>query len=192
MNLKYVAVLLVVVPLLSAAVLYVTMAQGNQPGPTLPSNSASGTSTGSTTVSPTQNESVSSFSSGGQTSRSSIANGVWNFTVVLTPSTTRQGDPVEMLALLTNIGAENQTVAQFATPIVNPSIYAANGTRVWAWDPPGKTWSKMTITSGQTIDQGVSIPTSSLLPGQTYLVEVSPLSISSASNMTVTIQLQVT
>jgi hypothetical protein len=93
--------------------------------------------------------------------------------------------------MLTNIGPANQTIANFVRPYINPEIYTANGSEVWAWDPPQVTWPSWIITSGQTLSQDVSIPTTQLNAGQTYSIEVVPLSIESMGNLTVTLRLSV-
>lgn len=123
--------------------------------------------------------------------RTSIANDIWNFTVSINTNSPEQGQSVQLMAELTNIGSTSQEVSGFAGPFINPEVYAANGTEVWAWNPPYTTVSASPIASGQTLSQNVSIPTSQLSAGQTYTIEVVPLFITTQSNLTITMQFSV-
>jgi hypothetical protein len=82
---------------------------------------------------------------------------------------------VLLWANLTNTFPSNQTIRPYVEPFINPSIIAANGTGVWAWDPPEETWPNLNVTSGQSLSQRVDIPTTNLRDGL-YTIEVAPLS----------------
>ena len=101
--------------------------------------------------------------------------GSWNFTVTINSSSVVRGQTIELVANLTNI-APNQTINSWIVPYINPSVYSSNGTEVWAWYPP-QHYENMTIASGETFSQDVSIPTSQLVSGQSYFIQVAPLSI---------------
>ena len=124
----------------------------------------------------------------------SIASGIWNFTVSINTNSPGQGQSVQLVAELTNIGSTNETITNFVEPYINPEVYTTNGTAVWAWDPPEVTWSTWTIPSGQTLMQTVNIPTSQLSAGQAYSIILVPLTIPSTPphiNMTITMQFSV-
>ena len=118
--------------------------------------------------------------------------GSWNFTVTINSSSVIRGQTIELSAVLTNI-APNQTINSWIGPYINPSVYSSNGTEAWAWDPPQVTYENMTIASGETFSQDVSIPTSHLVSGQSYFIEVAPLSIQfpTPNNYTFTFQFSV-
>jgi hypothetical protein len=115
-------------------------------------------------------------SPGASPNNESTSGGSWNFTVSISSSSVNRGETILLDTSLTNIG-QNETISNFVEPYVNPAVSTMNGTQVWAWDPPQVTFLNSTISSGQTISQQVSIQTSELMPGQSYLIEVMPLSI---------------
>lgn len=126
------------------------------------------------------------------------ASNTWNFTVSINSSSVEQGQSLQLVARLTNISPTNQTIQNYIEPYINPEVRASNGisngTTIWAWNPPETLWSTWTIPSGQTLVQTVDIPTSELSIGQTYAIEVTPLSGASFSgqgNLTITIQFSV-
>jgi len=101
----------------------------------------------------------------------------WNYTASISTDSVAAGQPILLVASLTNIAGEDQTVKEFVKPFINPGVYDTKGTEVWAWNPPQSTWPNMTVTNGETISQNVTIPTSGLSSGQSYFIEVQPLSI---------------
>ena len=124
----------------------------------------------------------------GRPMRISATDGGWNFTVTISSNSVAHGESIRLVANLTNVGISNKTINRFVKPYINPGVYATNGTELWQWNPPQSTWPNVTITSGETVWQDVSIPTSQLPAGQTYLIKVAPLPISfpSPNNMTFT------
>jgi len=118
--------------------------------------------------------------------------GSWNFTVSINTNSVARGEPILLMASLTNIGP-NQTIKEFVKPYINPAVHDANGTEVWAWNPPQSTWPNVAIASGETIMQDVSIPTSQLRAGDLCSIMVTPLPIQfpSPNNMTFTFQFSV-
>jgi hypothetical protein len=119
--------------------------------------------------------------------------GSWNFTATISSNSVPSGQSILLWANLTNIGP-SVTFSEFARPYINPEVYAANGTEVWAWNPPQSTWPNWNITSGETTSQDVSIPTSQLVAGQSYFVTVAPISVQfpTPNNLTFTFQFSVT
>jgi len=80
-------------------------------------------------------------------------------------------------ANITNVSGQNETFRAFVKPWINPTVSAENGSEVWAWNPSQSTWPSVTIADGQTLSQVVSIPTSQMHSGQSYLINVFPLFI---------------
>ena len=119
--------------------------------------------------------------------------GSWNFTVSISSNSVVLGQTILLDANLTNIGP-NMTFSEFVRPYINPAVYAANGTEVWAWDPPQSIWPNWTIASGETTSEDVIIPTSQLLAGQSYYITVAPISIQfpTPNNLTFSFQFFVT
>lgn len=119
--------------------------------------------------------------------------GSWNFTVSISSNSVVQGQSIQLVADLTNVGPQNVTIKEFVKPFVNPAVYAIDGTILWQWNPSQSTWPNVIIASGQTISQDVSIPTSQLRSGQLYLIQLTPLSIQfpHPNNMTFTFQVSV-
>ena len=114
----------------------------------------------------------------------------WAFVASIDSSNTELGQSIKLTANLTNTASSNQTIAPYVEPYVNPSVWAENGTEIWAWNPPQVNWVSMTIASGQTLSTNVIIPTTELRQGN-YLIEVTPLSprFSPPENFTLTFQL---
>ena len=117
--------------------------------------------------------------------------GAWNFTVSISSNSDVRGQPIDLSANLTNIGS-NITLKELVKPYINPVVHSANGTKVWALNPPESTWPNATIAAGETMSQRVSIPTTQLVPGQ-YYVSVAPISIQfpTPNNYTFTFQFNV-
>jgi len=102
--------------------------------------------------------------------------GTWNFTVTISSNSVTRGETIILVANLTNVG-QNITFDQFVRPYINPIVTAANGTEVWAWDPPQSTWPNWKIASGETTSEQIRIPTSQLQRGQSYFINVAPISV---------------
>ncbi len=115
-------------------------------------------------------------SPGASPNNESSSGGSWNFTASISSNSVSRGETILLETSLTNIG-QNETIPNFVEPYINPAVFTMNGTQVWAWDPPQVTFLNSTVSSGQTITQQVSIQTSELMPGRSYLIEVMPLSI---------------
>jgi hypothetical protein len=111
--------------------------------------------------------------------RVSISHYPWNFTVFTDKN-------FRLSAWLTNIGSSNQTFKEFVRPFIDPAVFAANGTELWAWNPP-QTVGPMTVMSSQVVSQDVALPASLFKSGQTYTIEVAPISVAPSSNLTVNI-----
>ena len=118
--------------------------------------------------------------------------GTWNLTATVSSDVAVQEQTVQLVANLTNIG-QNITLGEWVEPYINPSVNSANGTQVWAWDPSQITLAHESIYAGETISEVVNIPTSQLVPGQPYLVEVAPISLQfpTPNDLTFTFQLTV-
>jgi hypothetical protein len=104
-------------------------------------------------------------------------NGSWNFTASISRNSVSAGQSILLMTTLTNISEGNQTIKEFVLPFINPGVYDAKGTEIWAWNPPQIVTLSRTITNGESISQSVTIPTSGLTSGQTYLISVNPLPI---------------
>ena len=107
--------------------------------------------------------------------QSSASNSSWRFVVSMNATTVANGQFIFLWANLTNTSPSSKTIRPYVEPFINPSINAANGTGVWAWDPPEETWPNTNVTSGQTLSQEVVIPTTNLRDG-IYTIDVAPLS----------------
>jgi hypothetical protein len=106
--------------------------------------------------------------------QSSASDSDWSF-VVSTNATVVDWQALLLVANLTNTSPSNQTIRPYVEPFVNPRVVAANGTEVWAWDPPEATSPIINMTSGQTISVEVVIPTMLFRDGA-YTIGVAPLS----------------
>jgi hypothetical protein len=101
-------------------------------------------------------------------------NGDWNFSVTLSSLAVPEGQPIDVYVSITNISGQTQTIDE-VEPIINPSVSYPNGTFVWAWDPPA-----INLIANITVESGISggpfvIPTSNLLAGQSYKLNITPL-----------------
>jgi len=125
--------------------------------------------------------------------RLSASGSGWNFTATINSSSVKAGQSILLMANLVNTYSSNQTIAPYVNPYINPSVYATNGTELWAWNPPQATWPRMIIESGQDVSGKVVIPTSQLHSGQVYLIKVVPLSTQflSPSDFALTFQFSV-
>lgn len=117
----------------------------------------------------------------------------WNFTVEIGSNTVRQGQEILLMANLTNLGP-NLTNFSWTDPFINVIVYDSNGTIVWTWYQSDISYENLTISSGDSFSQNVSVPTSLLTIGQSYSIEVAPLSIQfpTPNNYTFTFQFFVT
>ena len=118
--------------------------------------------------------------------RSSATDENWKFVVSVSPTAVESGQPLLLVANLTNISPENQTIKPYVGPFINPQVIAANGTVVWAWDPLVATWPNWNVSSGQSLSQQVLIPTTHLQTGK-YQIEVAPLSSQFPNNFNMTL-----
>jgi hypothetical protein len=75
---------------------------------------------------------------------------------------------------LTNISGQPQTV-DIADPLINPTIYSANGTIVWAWNPLVINYITTIPYKAGNWSAPLEIPTSALSAGQKYVLNVFPL-----------------
>ena len=107
--------------------------------------------------------------------RQSASDSSWNFTASINATLVAPGQTITLMTELTNVSPSNQTIAPYVNPIVNPGVYASNGTQLWGWNPLQATWPSMTFASGQSISGSIAIPTSHLVAGQTYTIKVVPL-----------------
>ena len=119
--------------------------------------------------------------------------GSWNFTATINSTSVARGQSILLWANLTNLGP-NETFGQWIGPYINPKVADSSGVKLWAWDPPAVTFGNFTVTSGETISQKVDIPTSVLIPGQSYFISVAPLSLKfpTPNNYTFTFEFSVT
>lgn len=109
-----------------------------------------------------------------QTTPLSRSNGDWVFSIRLQNSLLAMGQEFALSYNLTNISGQPQTV-HAVSPLVNPTIYSANGTEVWAWNPP--TFNGITTIpyGAGSWSEPLDIPTSALSAGQKYVLSVYPL-----------------
>lgn len=107
--------------------------------------------------------------------QSSASNSSWKFVVSINATTVEPGQSLLLWANLTNTSPSNQTIRPYVEPFINPSVVAANGTEVWAWNPPEATWPHVNVTSGGSLSQKVIIPTTDLRDGA-YVIRSAPLS----------------
>jgi hypothetical protein len=124
--------------------------------------------------------------------QASASNSNWNFVVSINATTVEYGQPILLVANLTNTSPSNQTIRPFVAPFINPSVVAANGTEVWAWNPPQAIWRNWNVTSGQSLSARVVIPTFDL-PQGAYRIVVAPLSsqFPSTFNLTLSFSVQI-
>jgi hypothetical protein len=123
--------------------------------------------------------------------QSSASGSNWKFVVSINTTTVEGGQSLLLWANLTNTSPSNQTIRPFVEPFINPRVLAANGTVVWAWDPPEVTWTNWNVTSGQSLSQQVDVPTTSIRWGSAYLIEVAPLSSQFSNDFNLTLRFSV-
>jgi hypothetical protein len=122
--------------------------------------------------------------------QSSVSNSSWEFVGSTNATTVKGGQFILLWANLTNTSPSNQTIRPYVQPFINPNVVAANGTVVWAWDPPEVTWLNTNVTSGQSISQDVVILTTGFQAGA-YQIEVAPLSSQFSNDFNLTLRLSV-
>lgn len=122
----------------------------------------------------------------------SSSDSIWNFVVSINATTVKYGQPLLLVANLTNTSPSSQTIRPYPQPFINPSVLSSNGTMVWAWDPPVATWPNWNVTSGQTLSAEVVIPTG--FPQGVYQIDVAPLSsqFPNTFNLTLHFSVQIT
>ena len=122
--------------------------------------------------------------------QSSASNSSWRFVVSINATAVESGQSILLWANLTNTSPSNETIRPFVQPYINPSVTGANGTVVWAWNPPEATWLNWNVTSGQSLLQDVVIPMTSLQNG-VYGIQVAPLSSEFSENFNLTLHFSV-
>jgi len=100
--------------------------------------------------------------------------GDWAFSIRLQNSLLAMGQEIALSYNLTNISGQPQTVHS-VNPLVNPTIYSANGAVVWAWNPPQSNGITTIPSKAGNWPGPIDIPTSSLSAGQEYVLSVYPL-----------------
>jgi hypothetical protein len=92
-----------------------------------------------------------------------------------------KGEKIAIYYNLTNISGQPQTV-HVVGPLVNPILYSANGSVVWAWDPPEiNSIMIFPFPSGDLTGQ-VFVPTSNLDTGANYTLSIWPLIGANSTN----------
>jgi len=122
--------------------------------------------------------------------QSGTSNATWKFIVSTNATTVESGQSILLWANLTNTSPSNKTIRPFVEPYINPGVIAANGTIVWAWNPPEVTWPNWNVTSGQSLSERVYIPTTNLRDG-VYTIQVAPLSSEFSENFNLTLRFSV-
>jgi hypothetical protein len=122
--------------------------------------------------------------------QSSASNSSWKFVVSINATTVESGQFLLLWANLTNTSPSNRTIRPYVGPFINPSITAANGTVVWAWNPPEVRWANTNVTGGQSLSQRVDIPTTNFRDGL-YTIDVAPLSSEFSENFNLTLRFSV-
>jgi hypothetical protein len=108
-----------------------------------------------------------------QTTPLSRTNGDWVFSIRLQNSLLAMGQEFALSYNLTNISGQPQTV-HIVNPLVNPTIYSANGTVVWAWNPTQMNYVTTIPSKAGSWSAPLDIPTSALSAGQRYVLSVFP------------------
>lgn len=108
-----------------------------------------------------------------QTTPLSRTNGDWVFSMRLQNSLLAMGQGFALSYNLTNISGQPQTV-HVVNPLINPTIYSANGTVVWAWNPPQINYITTIPYKAGNWSASLDIPTSALSAGQKYVLSVFP------------------
>jgi len=109
-----------------------------------------------------------------ETTPLSRSNGEWVFSIRLQNSLLAMGQDYALSYNLTNISGQPQTVHE-VNPLVNPIIYSANGSIVWAWNPPTYNGIATIPSKAGNWSAPLEIPTSALSAGQKYVLSVYPL-----------------
>jgi len=104
----------------------------------------------------------------------SRSNGDWVFSIRLQKPLLSMGQEFALSYNLTNISGQPQTVHE-VNPLVNPIIYSANGSIVWAWNPPTYNGIATIPSKAGNWSAPLEIPTSALSAGQKYVLSVYPL-----------------
>ncbi len=99
--------------------------------------------------------------------------GVWNYAVTLTTNEIQPGQNITALFQLTNMSNETQTV-DLGGPMVLPTIYAQDGKVVWAYQPSADTNAVQNVAAGRVLSEQLTLPTSMLSAGQSYILSSSP------------------
>jgi hypothetical protein len=108
-----------------------------------------------------------------QTTPLSRTNGDWVFSIRLQNSLLAMGQEFALSYNLTNISGQPQTI-HVVNPLVNPTIYSANGTIVWAWNPTQMNYVTTIPYKAGNWSAPLDIPTSALSAGQKYVLSVFP------------------
>ena len=105
-----------------------------------------------------------------ETAPLSRSNGDWAFSISLVSA----GQEFALSYNLTNISGQPQTV-DIANPLINPTLYSANGSVVWAWNPSVMNYIATIPSKAGNWSAPLDIPTSALSAGQKYVLSVHPL-----------------
>jgi len=121
-----------------------------------------------------QTTTVTVTATSSQTSPLSRSNGDWVFSIRLQNSLISMGQEFALSYNLTNISGQPQTVHE-VNPLIDPIIYSANGTVVWAWHPSDMNFITTIPSKAGNWSEPLDIPTSALSTGQKYVLSVYPL-----------------
>ena len=124
-------------------------------------------------VTTTTTEIKSSTVTFAQGSLLSKSNGDWAFSIRLHGSLLAFGGQYGLSYNLTNISGQPQIV-HVVNPLVNPVIYAMNGTEVWAWNPPDFNGIMTIPPTAGNWSEPINFPPSTLPAGQ-YVLSIWPL-----------------
>jgi len=103
----------------------------------------------------------------------SRSNGDWDFSIRLQNPLTAMGQGFALSYNLTNVSGQPQMVHVVA-PLINPTIYSANGSVVWAWNPPTMNYFTTIPSRPGNWSAPLDVSTSGLGPGR-YVLSVWPL-----------------
>jgi hypothetical protein len=104
----------------------------------------------------------------------SRSNGDWVFSIRLQNSSLLpKGQEVVLFYNLTNISGQPQTV-HIVSPLVNPTVYSANGTVAWAWNPLQSNGITTIPSMSGNWSYPIGIPFTVLSAGQKYVLSVYP------------------
>jgi len=104
---------------------------------------------------------------------------VWNLTAHLDRTVVPTGQQLNFTFYVENTYAQNESIA-VSFPLANPAIYTQSGKLVWSYEQFGTTAIQL-IAPGEKLYEQLSIPTSGLQAGQTYIFTSSPNIASGAS-----------